>query len=169
MSATHSGICRHCDPGPHAAAVHASRVQPRTTVEAVNIQTEQALAAVCLSLIDRPGLLSAAETALLANAAQGLFPPDIGAIRAAILGGEDPLGDAFSALRSASSRRAAGAVYTPARIVQSMVSWLAAQGSPERIVDPGAGSGRFIIAAGAAFSDARLVAVEKDPLAALIL
>lgn len=136
---------------------------------AVRIETEQALAATCLALMDQPSRLSNGEAALAAQASWGLFPPDLDALRAAILQGEDPLGDAFSALRSAAHRRAAGAVYTPQQIVHSMVAWLAAQGAPARIVDPGAGSGRFILAAGAAFADAALVAVENDPLAALML
>ena len=50
-----------------------------------------------------------------------------------------------------------------------MLSWVAAQGQPARIVDPGAGSGRFIMAAAEAFPDAHLVAIETDPLAALTL
>ena len=50
-----------------------------------------------------------------------------------------------------------------------MLTWLSTQGKPSRIVDPGAGSGRFILAAGEAFPEARLVAVEMDPLAALML
>jgi hypothetical protein len=133
------------------------------------IQTEQALASACLALIGAQDRLSPAEASLVGVAAHDLFPPDIHGLRTSILRGDDPLGDAFSSLRSATTRRAAGAVYTPTRIVQSMMSWLAAQGSPERIVDPGAGSGRFIVAAGAAFPHAQLVAIEKDPLAALML
>ena len=50
-----------------------------------------------------------------------------------------------------------------------MMTWLAGQGALKRIVDPGAGSGRFILAAGAAFPDTQLVAVETDALAALTL
>jgi methylase of polypeptide subunit release factors len=49
-----------------------------------------------------------------------------------------------------------------------MINWVQAQ-APERIVDPGAGSGRFIIAAGKAVPSARLVAVELDPTCALLL
>lgn len=84
----------------------------------------------------------------------------------------DPQGDlarhrparrSLSSIRSAAERRAVGAVYTPAPIVRSMMTWLASQGTPARIVDPGAGSGRFILAAGLAFPDAQLVAVEMDP------
>jgi methylase of polypeptide subunit release factors len=136
----------------------------------MNVQTEQELAALCLTLIGRQRGLTAAERKL-AKAAQAsaLKPRDVEAIRKAISRGSDPLGDAFSAIRSAVDRRAAGAVYTPAPIVRSMMTWLASQGSPARIVDPGAGSGRFILAAGEAFPEAQLVAVEKDPLAALML
>lgn len=84
--------------------------------------------------------------------------------------GGDPLGDEFCRLRTPERRRGHGAVYTPSRIVDAMVSWAAsATRQPTRIVDPGAGSGRFLLAAGRAFPKARLVAVEVDPLARLLL
>ena len=88
--------------------------------------------------------------------------------RAAIQDGEDPLGGAFSDLRKPVERRSLGATYTPKAIVSAMTQWVAAQ-KPERVVDPGAGSGRFIIAAGRAIPKARLVAAELDPMAALML
>ena len=50
-----------------------------------------------------------------------------------------------------------------------MTRWVGHEAKPARIVDPGAGSGRFILTAGAAFPNAELVAVETDPLAALML
>ncbi len=50
-----------------------------------------------------------------------------------------------------------------------MTEWAREQGDPVRIVDPGAGSGRFIFAAAKAFPEAALVAIESDPLAALLL
>lgn len=50
-----------------------------------------------------------------------------------------------------------------------MVNWAASEGTPQRVVDPGAGSGRFLFAAGRVFPHAELVAVESDPLAALVL
>ncbi|CCJ50230.1 Eco57I restriction-modification methylase domain-containing protein [Bordetella parapertussis] len=136
----------------------------------MNVQTEQELVALCLALIGGHGGLSAAERKLVKTApASALKLRDIEAIRKAISRGTDPLGEAFSSIRSAAERRAAGAVYTPAPIVRSMMTWLASQGTPARIVDPGAGSGRFILAAGLAFPDAQLVAVEMDPLAVLML
>ena len=47
-----------------------------------------------------------------------------------------------------------------------MVAWAAGEGAPARVVDLGAGSGRFAVAAGRRFPSARIVAVELDPLAA---
>lgn len=86
-----------------------------------------------------------------------------------IVSGDDPLGDAFCRLRSPVIRRNQGAVYTPAPIVKSMITWAASEGTPKRVVDPGAGSGRFLFTAAHVFPNAELVAVESDPLAALVL
>lgn len=136
----------------------------------MNVQTEQELVTLCLALLGAQGGLSAAERKLSRNVPVSLpNPQKVQAIRNSILSGHDPLGDAFSSIRSADERRATGAVYTPFSIVRSMMTWLASQGKPTRIVDPGAGSGRFILAAGLAFPEAQLVAVEMDPLAALML
>ncbi len=134
------------------------------------MQSENDLAELCLSLIGQE-CAPALSRLKLAKARQREIVDafDRESIRAEIWAGRDPLGDAFSRIRTASVRRSSGAVYTPHEIVRSMVSWLAAQGSPDRVVDPGAGSGRFILAAGAAFPNASLVAVEMDPLAALML
>lgn len=49
------------------------------------------------------------------------------------------------------------------------MSWAATEAPPARIVDPGAGSGRFLFAAARGFPEAALVAVETDPLAVLML
>jgi SAM-dependent methyltransferase len=89
-------------------------------------------------------------------------------MKKAIKAGRDPLGEAFTSLRSASQRRPLGAVYTPAAIVDAMISWAKREGAPARIVDPGCGSGRFLMAAARAFPKAELVGVELDPLAALV-
>lgn len=62
--------------------------------------------------------------------------------------GKDPLGEAFSRLRSPEQRREDGATYTPLVIVRAMVRWAAAHSMPARIVDPGVGSGRFLLEAG---------------------
>jgi hypothetical protein len=82
--------------------------------------------------------------------------------------GDDPLGEAFCALRPARERRAQGATYTPLVIVEAMVRWAAGQGGATRVVDPGAGSGRFLVRAGRRLPDAELWGVELDPVAALV-
>jgi hypothetical protein len=125
---------------------------------------------MCVALLEGRRCISAPERKL-AKGVLGSEPNarEVAAVREAILRGADPLGEAFSSIRSASERRAAGAVYTPAPIVQSMMTWLATQGTPARIVDPGAGSGRFIVAAAETFPGAQLVAIESDPLSALML
>lgn len=139
----------------------------------MKMQTERDLISICLALlVDEPVTLSTVERKLVKltqASALTVGQREVDAIRKAILRGADPLGDAFSAIRSPQDRRAAGAVYTPHSIVRSMMIWLSRQGSPTRIVDPGAGSGRFILAAGETFPTAHLVAVEMDPLAALML
>lgn len=86
----------------------------------------------------------------------------------AIAEGDDPLGDAFCSLRSPAARRPRGATYTPRPIVRAMADWAAAR-APARVVDPGAGTGRFIVAAGRRLPGAALVATEVDPLAGLLL
>lgn len=63
------------------------------------------------------------------------------------------------------TRRRLGAVYTPFPIVEAMMNWAKAHATPSRIVDPGAGSGRFTIAALRAFPAVEVIAVEIDPLA----
>lgn len=142
---------------------------PHTKFE-MKIKTEGDLASVCLALVAGKSKLSAMEKKLAVNASKPVCTPsEIEAIRKSILRGADPLGEAFSSIRSAAQRRSSGAVYTPAPIVGSMMKWLTRQGAPARVVDPGAGSGRFILAAGVAFPEAQLVAVEMDPIAALML
>lgn len=134
------------------------------------LDTAGGLAAVCAALAGRKGLSEAERVALDALPAVKPDLATVEAIRGKITKGGDPLGDAFNAVFSARARRQEGAVYTPAKIVQAMMNWLAAQGTaPRRVVDPGAGSGRFILAAAQAFPRAQLVAVEKDPMAALLL
>jgi methylase of polypeptide subunit release factors len=130
--------------------------------------SERELAALALHLgAAHVPTWSAAEVALARN-----LPDDasdrLRAVAQAIRRGEDPLGVAFCSLRSPEARRPRGATYTPAPIVRSMLAWARAFGAPARVVDVGAGSGRFLLAAGRCFRSARLVGVELDPLAALI-
>lgn len=135
------------------------------------MQTENALIAACIALIgDDLSRLSPSEKKLVKTLGLAkCTAAEVASTRKMIARGDDPLGDIFALVRSSSDRRASGAVYTPPAIVQSMITWLSSQGKLERIVDPGAGSGRFVLAAGQAFPKAQLIAVEMDPLAALML
>jgi adenine-specific DNA-methyltransferase len=86
-----------------------------------------------------------------------------------IRAGEDPLGDAFCALRSPASRRVLGQTFTPPPVIESMIAWAAGTGvRPARVVDPGCGSARMLLAAGRRWPQAALVGVEIDPAAAII-
>jgi hypothetical protein len=131
------------------------------------IATEQELAGLALELGVSAVALSSDERRLAVMATQ---PPRalVENARARIEQGEDPLGAALCRLRSPAQRRPAGATYTPSPIVDAMVSWAELRGAPKRIIDPGAGSGRYLVAAGKRFPSATLVAVETDPLAALL-
>lgn len=124
--------------------------------------------AVARALLPCRTRLTAPELAL----AKTLPPADpirVAVARKLIREGGDPLGDCLCALRTPEERRAIGAVYTPAGIVESMVGWAATQSTPTRVIDPGAGSGRFIIAVGTIFPEAELVAIDTDPAALLVL
>jgi Methyltransferase domain len=90
-----------------------------------------------------------------------------------IAAGEDPLGDHYSRSVSAQDRRSIGATLTPAAIVNAMLGWAqreaAALGSPSRVVDPGAGTGRFAISAARAFPNAHVIAVENSSVMLALL
>ena len=131
-------------------------------------KTEPELAAVALALGARAVRgWSDGEEKLVASLPKAM-PALVKEASERIADGSDPLGDAFCALRTPAERRPSGATYTPAAIVAAMNSWALAQGDAVRVVDPGAGSGRFVVAAGRAHPAATLVAVETDPLAAML-
>jgi len=123
-------------------------------------------AAVALGALDVPGV-STRETTL-ARQAGVLTRSLLKTLKAEIRAGGDPLGVAFSRIRSAETRREAGATYTPPGIVKSMIAWAMKQARPDRVVDPGVGSGRFLCAAGIQLPKANLYGLEVDPLAALM-
>ena len=133
------------------------------------IQTESQLAALAGALLGDLKGLSAAECRLLKKTVTP-SEDDVASARALIAAGEDPLGEMFCQIRSAVSRRDAGATYTPGAIVSAMIAWASEEAQvPARIVDPGCGSGRFLIAAAKRFPRAKLVGIEIDPLAALLV
>ncbi len=132
--------------------------------ETIRTETELLSLAVGLGAEEVSGW-SAAEKVL----AKAIVPTSkklVTEARDLIRAGNDPLGEIFSAIRSPAERRDRGATYTPAPIVRAMLSWASDQERPERVVDPGVGSARFLLQAGETFPDARLVGVEIDPLAA---
>lgn len=93
-----------------------------------SIQTENDLIAVAAALIGPSVMLSPGEKALQKKVSRrAIEPAFLSTIRDDILAGKDPLGNAFAAIRSATERRATGAVYTPLPIVRSMMAWLSAQ------------------------------------------
>lgn len=134
-----------------------------------SIKTERDLAALALALgAKRVRGWSDAETTLVAATA-AVPRIVVEATRRQIESGRDPLGTALCLIRTPEERRPHGATYTPRLIVKAMLRWAAATKRPfSRIVDPGAGSARFLVAAGRRFKDASLIGIELDPLAALL-
>jgi hypothetical protein len=49
----------------------------------------------------------------------------------------------------------------------SMLEWAEEQGTPARVIDPGTGSGRYLIQAGRLWPEAQLVGVDIDPVATI--
>lgn len=132
------------------------------------LESERHLAAVAVALgaQDIRGF-SASESGLV-RSLPSISREIVRKFRRKIESGSDPLGDTLCALRSPDVRRPRGATYTPRPIVSAMLRWAAIGRKPHRIVDPGVGSGRFLVAAGRRFSEAALIGIEIDPLAALI-
>lgn len=126
------------------------------------------LLALALALGARSVAGWSAQEDRLVRSLPGTFPFSTSELRQAIRDGADPLGDAFCQIFSHDERRPKGATYTPQSIVQAMVEWAASHVNPVRVVDPGAGSGRFLAAAGRQFPDAELIASELDPVAAVL-
>lgn len=126
--------------------------------------------AVDLGACDVGGPLSAAEKTLVLQATQtapATAPSLLAAARAALEAGADPLGDQYCLLRPPDVRRRNGAVYTPSELVVPMVDWVIEQ-APTRVVDAGAGSGRFILEVARRGGGVQLVAVDLDPVATLM-
>ena len=142
--------------------------EARPNPEAMNAG-ERRLISLAVALVgDTDGLLPAEKK--LTRFARPVDSTIVSGVRARVLAGEDVLGAEFCAMRSAEDRRRRGATYTPAPIVDAIVTWAHAQSAPPaRIVDPGAGSGRFLIAAAYKFPESELIAIDIDPLATLTL
>ena len=144
---------------------------PSETLDDMNIRTIPSLVALAAALgAEETGDLSAAEQRLLDEQDQDAAPAAELVLRASSLirRGEDPLGDAYCAIRSPGERRPLGQTYTPHPIIEAMLRWASDHGTPTRVVDPGAGSGRYLLAAGRRFPEAELHGSDVDPLATLM-
>lgn len=144
------------------------RTCPSSQFSLFDAWDEQRLVAACVALGARtvPGW-SAAEDGLVRSEV-ALDEPLISGLRDRVAAREDPLGDVFVSLRSSADRRPLGATYTPWHIVRAMLDWAERRERPQRVVDPGVGSARFLVEAGRRFPDAELVGIDVDPLAALM-
>ena len=138
----------------------------------ITVETQEDLIRLALAMgaAEIGGPLSQAER-LLADQATGEGRTVPGAmarrVRDAIAGGEDPLGDSFCGLRPMALRRLAGAIFTPRELIKPMLDWTISL-KPERIVDAGAGSGRFSASAARANPKLSIIAVDVDPVACIL-
>ncbi|WKX02143.1 N-6 DNA methylase (plasmid) [Rhodococcus aetherivorans] len=133
------------------------------------VATLSDLACLSAALVGDVSRLMTADEAALVPSDVAVSARLIDEVRGLIEDGGDPLGAMYCSIRSREDRRPLGQTYTPAPIVEAMVKWARQQGEPARIVDPGSGSGRYLLAAAAAFPEAEVIAVEVDPLSALMV
>lgn len=85
-----------------------------------------------------------------------------------IASGGDPLGEWYSSLLPPMAQKRLGSVYTPSHIIDYMLDRLPSNLAPTRVVDVGAGTGRFLLRAAVRFPSACLLASEIDPIAATL-
>src|SRR5690242_12702189 len=124
----------------------------------LNLQTNDQLISAAVSLgAQKIEGFSDAEELLVAPPLPAIGKATLDKIRLAIKAGHDPLGIAYCRINSPVERRSMGAVYTPQPIVDAMLRWSKARSKPERIVDAGTGTGRFLLASGILFKEAKLI------------
>lgn len=132
------------------------------------VSYENELAGLAAAFIRNLDVITSSESALVKHA-RAPTKAQIASVMHHTKCGTDILGEMFCTLRSPEMRRIAGATYTPSPIVDAMIQWAKDNQPPDRVIDPGAGSGRFALAAAKAFTKALIVAVETDPLARLLI
>jgi hypothetical protein len=93
---------------------------------------------------------------------RGAAMGDLQAFFPEVLNGGDPLGDYFIKSVSRDERRSRGATFTPPWLIDLQLEQIARMRVPARIVDAGAGSGRYAIRAAQRWSHACVIAVEND-------
>jgi hypothetical protein len=79
-----------------------------------------------------------------------------------VLNGGDPLGDYFVQSISPDERRLFGATLTPNWLIDLQLDQIAVRCNPARVVDAGAGTGRYALRAAKRWPRAKVIAVEKD-------
>lgn len=126
------------------------------------------LISVATRLVNREAL-SEAEEAIANLHSTAVSDELVEVVRAAIVDGTDPLGAAYCVIRSPQQRRSTGQTFTPVEAVLGMFTWAEAQGEIARIVDPGAGTGRYVLHGLRQNPRAIGIASEMDPLVALLL
>ena len=82
---------------------------------------------------------------------------------------DDPLGERFCLANDAVTRRASGITLTPQWLVDAMLDRFGDDSVFDNVVDCGAGTGRFAVAAAARWPAARVVAVERGVEMAALL
>ena len=80
-----------------------------------------------------------------------------------VLRGGDPLGEFFVESVSPGDRRAHGATFTPSWLIDLQLDQIAGKCAPVRVVDAGAGTGRYALRAARRWPRATVIAVERDP------
>jgi hypothetical protein len=164
----HLRLLTNCySPSWGAVNVRYAKRMVRSKVQSSSMQQAELLA-LAMALGARTVSGWTTQEQALVRELPAMLPLHLAYARETIARGEDPLGEAFCRLFSAEERRPMGATYTPVPIVEAMLQWAEANVAPDRVVDPGAGSGRFLVAAGHRFPRAELVASELDPVAAVM-
>lgn len=141
--------------------------------EHIKFNNELDLLRVALALIDGYHKLSLAERAASKNLSPAKNDHRLDDIVSAIRQGYDILGNAFCIVRESIARRDNGQVFTPTSIIGSMFARARTDahenGMYSLVVDPGAGTGRYVVHAAETFPNIPLVAIEKDPVCAILL
>ena len=146
-----------------------SRTTPLSTAWEPQAHSIPALLQLAVALLHeaKPALQ---ELALQPKGFRSINTKALTALCKQIRAGGDPLGVRYCQLRNAEQRRPSGQTFTPEAVVKGMVDWAAGRSSDYvRIVDAGAGSGRFTFAALARFPKAHAVCIEADQALALLL
>lgn len=128
------------------------------------LDSNEAAADICLPLLGDAATASERELGI------GALVPNqvVDHVRDLIAAGQDPLGTAYMETSASAFRRPNGETYTPASMVEGMLSWVAEVCQPERVVDCDCGSGRFAAAAARAFPRAKVIVIDSPPLSALM-